>query len=179
VSTLEGRLGAVEASLTAKERAVLWLRALRGGREPDRRIAESCPGSDQDEMVGWVRRVSVGQQGMLRELGTMAERVGGVERELPDLAPERVGAVMDGLRLGWRAVDAYEAILAEVHDDFPDEALTAPEVRTGLDALRAKLEGVEAGFLAAGHEFVREQADEKDVERVRSLFPERPKGARR
>jgi hypothetical protein len=86
---------------------------------------------------------------------------------------------MDGLRLGWRAVDACEAILVEVHDDFPGEDFTAPEVRAGLDDLRARLEEVEAGLLAAGYEFVREPADEEDVEQVRALFTQRPKPGRR
>jgi hypothetical protein len=164
--SIDGRLRRLSPALSAKERAVLVLRAWKEDVEPDPQMRWQMPAEQTREYNHYISLMS-GANGSLAHyilvLQQMVEKVDlrygwlltvglwalQIERRTPpdpeeqrraeDLANALITNLRDGIEPLWQELRAVEIVLDEVAEEFDEEDPAHPMVRRTLNECKEKL----------------------------------------
>jgi hypothetical protein len=155
------RVGKMYSALTARERALLILRAIKEDGEPDQMVRFTLPDEQRQEFNHYIFLMNgvncdlgmftaylsavVGQLSLrLGWLITVALLVDSGDKEL-EQQWSRIEVVLkeslaDGIAENWRQVRAVEAVVEEAREEFGGEDPWVPFLRSKLDEAKTLLE---------------------------------------
>jgi len=157
------RIGKMLSALTARERVLLILRAIKEGGEADPAVRFTMPDEQRHEFNHYIFLMN----GVNCDLGTFAMylkamvgqlnlRLGwlitvallidcadkGMEQRWSRIETVLTETLTDGIGQYWRQVKAVEAVVEEVRKEFGGEDPCVPLVRSTLDEAKSQLEEI-------------------------------------
>jgi hypothetical protein len=156
-------VGKLFSALTARERALLILRAIKEGGEPDPVVRFTMPEEQRQEFNHYVFLMN----GVNRDLATFTLYLGAMvgqlnlrlgwlitlmmlidcsdnemEQRWRGLETGLTETLVDGIAQNWRQVKAVEAVVEEARKEFGGEDPCAPLIRSKLDEAKSQLEEI-------------------------------------
>jgi hypothetical protein len=190
------RVGKLFSALTARERALLILRAIKEGGEPDPVVRFTMPDEQRQEFNHYVFLMN----GVNRDLATFTLYLGATVGQLNlrlgwlitvalliDCGDKEIEsrwnrieavlkeALVDGIAQNWRQVKAVEAVVEEARKEFGGEDPCVPLIRSKLDEAKAQLEEIHERLHSLGIEAELPEISDEDLALPRGIMqhPER------
>lgn len=192
---MSGRLAKLYLELTAKERALLVLRAWKQGKEEDPGWRSRMPQRQVKDfnrfihlMNGVNRELGLYLFGVHHEAEKLSLRLGWLgalfycsvmNRQLGSPEPEgtldqcvdlQKTILREGIQQRWRELQAVNAVVAEVAEKFDGEDPTIPKVRGMLEGVEERLREVHEGLLDYAERFDLPEPGEDLLAEVRGIM---------
>jgi hypothetical protein len=185
------RVGKMFSALTARERVLLILRAIKEGGEADPAVRFTMP----DEQCQVFNHYIFLMNGVNCDLGTFTAylsamvgqlnlRLGwlitvallndcgdnGMERRWSKIETALTETLVDGIAQYWRQVKAVEAVIEEARKEFGGEDPCVPFIRSKLDEAKAQLEKMHERLQELGVATELPEISDEDLEAPRKIM---------
>ncbi len=185
------RVGKMLSALTARERVLLILRAIKEGGEADPAVRFTMPDEQRQEFNHFIFLMN----GVNCDLGTftaylsamvgqLSLRLGwlitvallidcddkGMEQRWSRIEATLTETLVDGIAQYWRQVKAVEAVVEEARKEFGGEDPCVPFIRSKLDEAKAQLEEIHGRLQELGVATELPEISDEDLKLPRGIM---------